>query len=165
MDMKLPFSTTGMMLHIDDSMDYEVLSSSIESMPKSDKTEDEIVLEAMEHPIGSPKLSELAKGKENVVIICSDHTRPVPSKHIIPFMLKEIREGNPLELLKEYLKILTPRERKILDYRYGLNNKEEKTQKEIAKIMGISRSYVSRIEKRAITKILREFIRDKKYSD
>ena len=42
MDMKLPFSTTGMMLHIDDSMDYEVLSSSIESMPKSDKTEDEI---------------------------------------------------------------------------------------------------------------------------
>ena len=64
MDMKLPFSTTGMMLHIDDSMDYEVLSSSIESMPKSDKTEDEIVLEAMAHPIGSPKLSELAKGKE-----------------------------------------------------------------------------------------------------
>ena len=61
MDMKLPFSTTGMMLHIDDSMDYEVLSSSIESMPKSDKTEDEIVLEAMAHPIGSPKLSELAK--------------------------------------------------------------------------------------------------------
>ena len=82
MDMKLPFSTTGMMLHLDDSMDYEVLSSSIESMPKSDKTEDEIVLEAMAHPIGSPKLSELAKGKENVVIICSDHTRPVPSKHI-----------------------------------------------------------------------------------
>ena len=55
MDMKLPFSTTGMMLHIDDSMDYEVLSSSIESMPKSDKTEDEIVLEAMAHPIGSQK--------------------------------------------------------------------------------------------------------------
>ena len=66
MDMKLPFSTTGMMLHLDDSMDYEVLSSSIESMPKSDKTEDEIVLDAMAHPIGSPKLSELAKGKENI---------------------------------------------------------------------------------------------------
>lgn len=64
MDMKLPFSTTGMMLHLDDSMDYEVLSSSIESMPKSDKTEDEIVLDAMAHPIGSPKLSELAKEKK-----------------------------------------------------------------------------------------------------
>lgn len=82
-----------------------------------------------------------------------------------PDYLEDIYIKDNIELLKEYLKILTPRERKILDYRYGLNNKEEKTQKEIAKIMGISRSYVSRIEKRAITKILREFIRDKKYSD
>ena len=95
MDIKLPFSTTGMMLHMDEELDYELLVSSIESMPKSSKTEDEIVLEAMQNPIGSPKLSELSKGKEHVVIICSDHTRPVPSKHIIPFMLKEIREGNP----------------------------------------------------------------------
>lgn len=95
MDLKLPFSREGMMLHLDGTLDYEVLESSIESMPKTGKTEDEIVLEAMEHPIGSPKLSELSKGKQRVVIICSDHTRPVPSKHIIPFMLKEIREGNP----------------------------------------------------------------------
>ena len=49
--------------------------------------------------------------------------------------------------------------------RYGLNNQEEKTQKEIAKIMHISRSYVSRIEKRATTKILREFIKNKNYSE
>ena len=83
------------MLHLEDDLDVEILTSSIESMPKSDKTEDEIVLEAMENPIGSPKLSELSRGKEKVVIICSDHTRPVPSRHIIPFMLKEIREGNP----------------------------------------------------------------------
>lgn len=83
------------MLHLEDDLDVEVLASSIESMPKSDKTEDEIVLEAMENPIGSPKLSELSRGKEKVVIICSDHTRPVPSRHIIPFMIKEIREGNP----------------------------------------------------------------------
>ena len=95
MQIKLPYSTTGMMLHLEDDLDVEVLASSIESMPKSDKTEDEIVLEAMENPIGSPKLSELSRGKEKVVIICSDHTRPVPSRHIIPFMLKEIREGNP----------------------------------------------------------------------
>lgn len=94
MDIKLPFSTEGMLLHLDDDLDYEILASSIESMPKSDKTEDEIVLEAMANPIGSPKLSELSVGKKNVVIICSDHTRPVPTKHIIPFMLKEIREGN-----------------------------------------------------------------------
>lgn len=83
------------MLHLDEKLDYEILESSVGSMPKSGKTEDEIVLEAMEHPIGSPKLSELSAGKQNVVIICSDHTRPVPSRHIIPFMLRQIREGNP----------------------------------------------------------------------
>lgn len=94
MDMKLPFSTEGMQLQLDDNLDFEILTSSIESMPKSNKTEDEIVLEAMANPIGSPKLSELSVGKKNVVIICSDHTRPVPTKHIVPFMLKEIREGN-----------------------------------------------------------------------
>jgi nickel-dependent lactate racemase len=49
----------------------------------------------MESPIGAPRLSELAKGKDKVVIIASDHTRPVPSKLIIPPMLAEIREGNP----------------------------------------------------------------------
>ena len=56
MQIKLPYSTTGMLLQLDDGMDVEVLTSSIEDMPKSDKTEDEIVLEAMENPIGSPKL-------------------------------------------------------------------------------------------------------------
>lgn len=95
MEMKLPFSRDGMMLHLDDRLDIEILESSIESMPKTGKTEDEIVQEAMRHPIGSPTLAELSAGKQNVVIICSDHTRPVPSKHIIPFMLQEIRAGNP----------------------------------------------------------------------
>ena len=76
-----------------------------------------------------------------------------------------IAPNNNITLLKEYLKILSKREKEIIDYRYGLNGKEEKTQKEIAKIMKISRSYVSRIEKRAITKILREFIKNKNYSD
>lgn len=95
MTIKLPFSTTGMDLELADSLDYEILESAIATMPKPDKSEDELVLEAMANPIDSPKLSELSKGKNKVVIICSDHTRPVPSKHIIPFMLKEIREGNP----------------------------------------------------------------------
>ena len=40
MQIKLPYSTTGMMLHLEDDLDVEVLASSIESMPKSDKTED-----------------------------------------------------------------------------------------------------------------------------
>ncbi len=57
--------------------------------------EDDIVLEAMRRPIGSSRLSDLAIGKRNAVIIISDHTRPVPSRHIIPFMLQELRAANP----------------------------------------------------------------------
>ncbi len=67
-----------------------------------------------------------------------------------------------VELLKKYLKILTPREKEILIKRYGLLNEDEQTQKEIAKSLHISRSYVSRIEKRALTKVLREFIKNNK---
>ena len=61
--------------------------------------------------------------------------------------------------LYKYLDILTPREKNIILNRYGLNNKEELTQKNISKKLGISRSYVSRIEKRALTKLLREFMK------
>ena len=70
------------------------LVSSIHSYipPKSGA---ELVKDAMESPIGSDRLSILAKGKKKIVIIASDHTRPVPSKIIIPPMLKEIRSVNP----------------------------------------------------------------------
>lgn len=55
----------------------------------------DLVKNAMANPIGSKRLSELAKGKKNIVIIASDHTRPVPSKVIIPPILEEIRGANP----------------------------------------------------------------------
>ena len=67
-----------------------------------------------------------------------------------------------IKLLNQYLKLLTPREKTIIVKRYGLMNSDEYTQKEIAKELKISRSYVSRIEKRALTKILREFIKNNK---
>ena len=71
-----------------------VLDLSINSYkPKS--SPEGLVLSAMKNPVDSPKLKILARGKKNVVIIASDHTRPVPSKVIIPNMLKEIREGAP----------------------------------------------------------------------
>ena len=60
-----------------------------------DRTEEELVRAALEDPIGSPTLEELARGKERVVVIASDHTRPVPSRLIIPPMLAAIRRGNP----------------------------------------------------------------------
>ncbi len=61
--------------------------------------------------------------------------------------------------LSKYLNVLNDRELKIIKMRYGLLDEEEKTQKEIAHILHISRSYVSRIEKRALIKMLREFIK------
>ncbi len=76
-----------------------------------------------------------------------------------PDFAEDIYINDNIKLLKKYLKVLTPREREVLTKRYGLDNTDEITQKEIAKKLGISRSYVSRIEKRAITKILREFIK------
>lgn len=75
--------------------------------------------------------------------------------------LTELHNKDSIELLTKYLDKLTAREKEIIIKRYGLNNTREKTQKEIAKELKISRSYVSRIEKRALTKILKEFIVNK----
>ena len=72
-----------------------------------------------------------------------------------------IHNENNIKDLKKYLNILTKREKEIIEKRYGLNNYDETTQKDIAKKLNISRSYVSRIEKRALTKMLREFIKNK----
>ena len=58
--------------------------------------------------------------------------------------------------LREALKILDERELDIISRRFGFNNHKIETQKQIAKQMGISRSYVSRIEKRALTKLYME---------
>ena len=60
------------------------------------------------------------------------------------------------EMLLDRVKVLTKREKKVLELRFGLINGYRKTQREIAKMLGISRSYVSRIEKRAIEKLINE---------
>lgn len=57
--------------------------------------EAELVQRALENPIASPRLRDLVKGRKNIVIITSDHTRPVPTKIISPLLLKEIRSTNP----------------------------------------------------------------------
>ena len=54
-----------------------------------------IVRAAMEKPIDSPRLRELARGRKSCVIIISDHTRPVPSRDILPNLFAELREGSP----------------------------------------------------------------------
>ena len=89
-----PFGKEKINYEIEDARLNGILTSSLHSYKALD-TEENLVKAAMAAPYGSDKLSVLAKGKEKVVIIASDHTRPVPSKVIIPFMLSEIREGNP----------------------------------------------------------------------
>ena len=71
-----------------------VLLSSLHDY-KAQKSESALVEDALANPIGSAPLCELAKGKKKIVIIASDHTRPVPSRVIMPPMLREIRRGNP----------------------------------------------------------------------
>jgi len=62
---------------------------------KAAKSQEELVRDALEHPAGTPTLRVMAEGKKNVVLIASDHTRPVPSRIIVPQMLAEIRRGSP----------------------------------------------------------------------
>ena len=72
-------------------------------------------------------------------------------------LVDEINHNERLKALLKYLSVLDEREMKIITLRFGLNNQHEYTQKEISKMYNISRSYVSRIEKRALTKLLFEF--------
>ena len=74
----------------------------------------------------------------------------------------DIHNKDSINLIQKYFNVLTKREADILEKRYGLNSDIELTQKQIANELGISRSYVSRIEKRALTKLLKEFIKNKK---
>ncbi len=81
-----------------------------------------------------------------------------------PDFALDLYQQTNIGLLKQYFPVLTKREQEIINKRYGLSGQKETTQKEIAKELGISRSYVSRIEKRALTKLLREFMKGKNIS-
>lgn len=72
---------------------------------------------------------------------------------------KYIEEEVDKKLLYIALQKLNGRERKIMELRFGLNNCEEKTQKEVADLLGISQSYISRLEKRIIRRLQKEIHR------
>ncbi|MBR7184186.1 MAG: nickel-dependent lactate racemase [Clostridia bacterium] len=73
-----------------------VLTSALHAAGRRDlAAQQALVRAALASPIGSAPLHELAQGKKNIVIIASDHTRPVPSRAILPPMLEEIRRGSP----------------------------------------------------------------------
>ena len=81
-----------------------------------------------------------------------------------PDFLEGLELKENINLVNKYLDVLTDREREIIVRRYGLFNRKSETQRIISKKMGISRSYVSRIEKKALEKILSEFIKNNKVS-
>ena len=90
----LPYGKGTVRLTVEDGHLAGVLRSGIHEYRPADDPET-IVRKSIENPIGSPRLCELAKGKRRVTVIASDHTRPVPSRIIMPQMLAEIRRGNP----------------------------------------------------------------------
>ncbi len=91
-------------------------------------------------------------GEEMTLIdIVENYEMPIDEKY---------QKDETIKKLMKFLKVLDEREMEIITLRYGLNGSEEYTQKEIAKKLEISRSYVSRIEKRALYKLLQEFKKD-----
>ncbi|MCB6611109.1 nickel-dependent lactate racemase [[Clostridium] symbiosum] len=71
-----------------------VIESGLSDFPP-EKPEAEIVRSALRHPHDSPELEDLARGAETVVIITSDHTRPMPSRITMPLLLQAVRRGSP----------------------------------------------------------------------
>ena len=94
MKTKIPYHKTHMPIEIPDENFICSLVSNAENAKRTG-TEQEIVERAMDNPIGSKSLEELVQGKRRMVIISSDHTRPVPSRVTMPIILRRIREANP----------------------------------------------------------------------
>ena len=99
---------------------------------------------SLETPIGEEEDSHLGD-------FIPDEDAPAPSDVASLTMLKE--------QLNEVLATLTPREAKVLRLRFGLGGRPEKTQKEVADYLGISQSYISRLEKRIIARLKREILK------
>ena len=90
----IPYYTSSLPLHVEDKNLKAVLNSRTDTYDAG-KSEADLVREALAHPIGTPRLRELARGRQKVVLVTSDHTRAVPSKLTLPILLEEIRAGNP----------------------------------------------------------------------
>ncbi len=92
MNISIPYGRTRMEADVPADRLLGVFEPSLPP-PASDPAAE--VARALDHPIGSPTLEQLAAGTRNAVLILSDHTRPVPSRLIVPQMLSRLRRGNP----------------------------------------------------------------------
>ena len=90
---RIPYGKSLQMLEVADDRLQAVLTP--RHAPAGGGDQEAIVQQALEKPIGSPRLCELARDKRKILLITSDHTRPVPSRITLPLYLKEIRRLNP----------------------------------------------------------------------
>ena len=74
-------------------------------------------------------------------------------------IFRPLEDDVDLCVLRQSLELLSDREREIVLMRYGLQGRKEQTQKEVAQLMGISQSYISRLEKRIMLRLRKEFLR------
>lgn len=92
-EIRLPYARGSVALHVEEKNLKAVLTNNTHIKPA--QSQEEIVRNALDNPIHSLTLETLARGKKNVLLVTSDHTRAVPSKLTLPILLAEIRRGNP----------------------------------------------------------------------
>lgn len=91
---KLPYDSKTIDVELDEK-NFAGLLESKQGTYECKEGESEIVEKSLDNVISGPSLEELARGKKNIVIISSDHTRPVPSRIITPILLRRIRSVSP----------------------------------------------------------------------
>jgi nickel-dependent lactate racemase len=91
---KLPYGKKSITIDIPEDRLEGILVSKVNKY-STQESEEDIVKKAIINPIGVPRLKDLARDKKKIVVISSDHTRPVPSHITTPIILDEIRKGNP----------------------------------------------------------------------
>ena len=94
LEVSLPYGKGSVVCSVPRQRVRGVLTSEVNNI-RPEGSEQDIVHCALRNPIGSARLSEIAAGKHKIVIITSDHTRPVPSRLTLPMLLNEIQNGAP----------------------------------------------------------------------
>ena len=94
LEVRLPYGKGSVICSVAKECVQDVLTSEVNQI-HPDAEEQALVRRALENPIGSGRLSQIAAGKKKIVIITSDHTRPVPSRLTMPLIIEEILSGEP----------------------------------------------------------------------
>jgi len=90
----LPYGHASLELHVEEECLEAVVETRMGEL-EPDPSEEDLVRQALASPIGTPRLRDLARDKNHIVLVTSDHTRAVPSRITLPLELDEIRAGNP----------------------------------------------------------------------